>query len=67
MFLVVMDAHSKWLEVHPMPMITTQATIKRLSTILPSLVYHKDLCQMMDQPLSAENLSISCVRMGLSM
>ena len=35
MFLVVIGAHSKWLEVHPMPMITAQATftIQRLRTI----------------------------------
>ena len=26
MFLVVIDAHSKWLEVHPMPTITAQAS-----------------------------------------
>ena len=33
MFLVVIDAHSKWLEVHPMPTITTQATIQHLTII----------------------------------
>ena len=33
MFLVVIDAHSKRLEVHPMPTITAQPTIQRLRTI----------------------------------
>ena len=33
MFLVVIEAHSNWLEVHPMTTITAQATILRLRTI----------------------------------
>ena len=33
MFLVVIDAHSKWLEVHLMPTITAQATIQHLRAI----------------------------------
>ena len=32
-FLVVIDAHSKWLEVHPMPAIMAQTTIQCLRTI----------------------------------
>ena len=34
MFLVLINAHSKWLEVHPRPMILAQATIQHLKTIL---------------------------------
>ena len=33
LFLVVIDAHSKWLEVHPIPTIMAQATIHCLRTI----------------------------------
>ena len=33
MLLVVIDAYSNWLEVHPMPTITAQATIQHLGTI----------------------------------
>ena len=30
MFLVIIDAHSKWMEVHPMNSATSQATIEKL-------------------------------------
>ena len=33
MYLVVIDAHSKWLEVHTMSSITAQATIQHLRQI----------------------------------
>ena len=33
MFLVVLDAHSKWLEVHPMSTSKAQTTIQHLRTI----------------------------------
>ena len=53
MLLAVIDAHSKLLEVHPMPTITAQATIQCLGTIFAQFVYQKKLCRTMDQPLSA--------------
>lgn len=30
MFLIIVDAHSKWLDVHPMHTATTQATVEKL-------------------------------------
>ena len=33
MFLLLMDAHSKWMEVHPMASITAKATIQSLRNI----------------------------------
>ena len=36
MFLVVIDAHSKWLKVHPMPTIMALTTIQHLRTIIAS-------------------------------
>ena len=37
MFLVLVDAHSKWLDVIPMKTATARTTIQRLRTVDPSL------------------------------
>ena len=37
MFLVVIDAQSKWLEVHPMPTIVVQTTIQHPRAIITQL------------------------------
>ena len=37
MFLILIDAHSKWIEVHPMTTITSMATIQKLRVTLAQL------------------------------
>ena len=64
MFLVVINAHFKWLEVRQ---ITAQATIQRLRAIFAQFGLPQRLGWTIDQPLSTGSLRISCVRMGLSM
>ncbi|KRX11530.1 hypothetical protein T07_14230, partial [Trichinella nelsoni] len=41
MFMIVMDAHSKWPEVLYMPRITTELTIESLRTIHSPMVKWK--------------------------
>ena len=67
MFLVVIDAHSKWLEIHPVPTITAQATIQCLGTTFAQFGLPERVVSENGQPLSAGNLRICCIRMGLSM
>jgi len=40
MFLILVDAHSKWLEVYPMSSTTSTAVIQRLRTVFAQLSYH---------------------------
>ena len=65
----VIDAHSKWLEVHPMPMVRAQSTMQCLRGIFAQFVLTERvlLDNGEDQPLSGGNLRIFCLRMGLSM
>ena len=65
--LPVIDAHSKWLEVHPMPTITAQAIMQHPRTIFAKFGLPERVVSNNGQPSSAGNLRISCVRIGLSM
>lgn len=48
-FLILVDGHSKWLEVYPMNNIKTKSTIETLRTILLDLVYHTNWSQIMQK------------------
>ena len=41
MFLIVVDAYSKWMEVIPVRHATSQSTIEKLRVILPCMAYQK--------------------------
>ena len=40
MFLILIDAHSKWLDVHIMKSIAEGPTVECLKSILPFTGYH---------------------------
>jgi hypothetical protein len=56
MFLVVVDAYSKWLEVHQMTSTTSTATIEKLPRFLPHMRYRQQLSVTMEQISRAVNL-----------
>jgi len=57
MFLVVIDAGSKWIEVFPMQTLTSASTNEHLRICFPSLDCQILWLQIMDLPLSVLNMS----------
>ena len=65
MFLVLVDAHSKWLEVVLVSAATSTATIEKLQAILRHMDFSKELSQIMELFSLVRNLRTSFNRMVL--
>lgn len=57
MFLVIVDAHTKWVEVHVMTSSTANTTIESLRSTFAQLGYHRQLWQIMALVSLVRNLS----------
>ena len=64
MFLIVMDAHSKWMEAFPMDTSTSSATIEKRESLSRHTAYRKLSSQTMAATSRAKTLKISSNRTG---
>ncbi len=65
MFLVVVDAHSKWIEVHPMSSTTTTSTIERLQTVFAQFGIPESLVSDNGPQFSSEEFRDFCRSNGV--
>ena len=66
MWMLLIDAHSKWPEVHAMDSTTTEAVIKHLQQIFVTHGFLTRLCQTMVPNLWQRNLSSSVCLMAFT-
>ena len=62
MYLVLVDSHSKWLDVQVMQSITTAKTIKKLRSFLPLTVFRRLSCPTTAHRSRVTTLNRSCVQ-----
>ncbi|KRY26536.1 Uncharacterized protein T01_4021, partial [Trichinella spiralis] len=65
MFLIVVDAHSKWPEVLHMPHITTQQTIESLKTVFARFGFPEVLVSDNGTQFTASEFTIFCAENGI--
>ncbi|GFV78516.1 uncharacterized protein K02A2.6 [Trichonephila clavipes] len=64
-FFLIVDAHSKWLEVYPMKVTTTKKTIECLRDSFARFGLPRYLSAIMDLSLHPMNFSDLCIKMEL--
>ena len=67
MFLIVVDAYSKWMEVYPMRTATSQATIENFAVHLLPMGSQTLLCQIMVHASLVQHLQSLCSAMASNM
>ena len=65
MYLIIVDSHSKWLDIQIMQSISTSKTFEKLRFLLLSMDYHKLLCLIIDHPSQVMSLRSLCKLMEL--
>ena len=66
LFLILVDSHSKWMEVHIVPSTSAEATIKLSSRYFPHMVFPSRLLLIMVLDLRVESSKISWLRWEFS-